>query len=204
LSNDINTEIDSALIKLGVEKSKTIDFSLINNVIDRIEERLHIVLSEEYKTYLQNYDEVFFANSIIFKLKNSSANLNDIGTQIFDGFYGVTSKYDETLLGQIKCYYHRMPTSLIPIGECPGGNLICLGVKGEFIGKVYFWDHENEYQAIRESEVTDEINEYWDNLFLIANTFIDFTKGLEIDNTKSELDDSVIISSWLHEDLLKN
>jgi hypothetical protein len=204
MTNNINSEIVSVLMKIGVKKSNTVDSNLIANVINTVEERLQIIFPSDYKIYLLNYDEHFFANSIRFKSIEPSSGKYKQGNQIIGGFYGVISKYDETLLGQIKCYYNRMPTSLIPIGECPGGNLICLGVKGEFIGKVYFWNHENEYQAINGMEITGDVNQYWDNLFLVAETFIDFIKGLEIDTTTNELDDSVIISSWLHEDLLKD
>jgi hypothetical protein len=201
LNNDIRSVLIALLTNLGVIKPEKTETKVIRNVIDSIEEKLNIYLSDEYKTYLLNYDEVFFGNSIIFKTNDP----NNETSQIFDGFYGVFSKYDETLMGQIKCYYYRMPTSLIPIGECPGGNLICLGVKGDVIGKVYYWDHENECQALGDNnEITgDDIEKYWDNLLLVADTFIDFIKGLEIDKSTKTLDDS-IISSWLHEDLLKD
>jgi cell wall assembly regulator SMI1 len=36
-----------------------------------------------------------------------------------------------------------LPSDVIPIADDPFGNAICLGIRGEKKGKVYFWDHES-------------------------------------------------------------
>ncbi len=61
----------------------------------------------------------------------------------------------------------RMPAELLPIAPDPGGNLVCLGVKGDVRGKVYFWDHE------RERTPAD-----WSNVDLVADSFDAFLRGL--------------------------
>ena len=38
-----------------------------------------------------------------------------------------------------------MPESLIPLGDDGRGNQICLGVSGDETGKVFYWDHNNEW-----------------------------------------------------------
>ncbi len=35
-----------------------------------------------------------------------------------------------------------LPAGLISFGDDPGGNLFCIGVAGEYRGRVYLWDHE--------------------------------------------------------------
>jgi cell wall assembly regulator SMI1 len=35
-----------------------------------------------------------------------------------------------------------LPEHVIPIGDDPGGNKVCLGIAGERRGRVYIWDHE--------------------------------------------------------------
>ncbi len=39
---------------------------------------------------------------------------------------------------------YRIPEEFIPIADDPGGNLICLGIKGTYYENIYFWDHEQE------------------------------------------------------------
>jgi hypothetical protein len=35
------------------------------------------------------------------------------------------------------------PSDLLPIAEDPGGNFVCMALKGPDRGKLYFWDHED-------------------------------------------------------------
>jgi len=55
----------------------------------------------------------------------------------------------------------------------PGGNAICLGIRGEHSGRIYFWDHENEPDDEWDGSV-----EQAENLELLAETFADFVAGL--------------------------
>jgi hypothetical protein len=51
----------------------------------------------------------------------------------------------------------------------PFGNAICIGLNGARCGKVYFWEHENEWDQMEESA---------DNLFMLANSFTKFVARL--------------------------
>ena len=63
-------------------------------------------------------------------------------------------------------YYGRVPGELTPIALDPGGNLICLGIRSEYQGRVYFWDHENE--------AAESQQPWFQNVFLIADHFKEF------------------------------
>jgi len=93
---------------------------------------------------------------------------------------------------------------MIPIGESPGGNLICLGVKESIISKVYLWNHENEREAkimVGIEDASDDINSYWENIHLVSKTFLGFLSGLELINETDKIDvDDVEL--WLDDDLL--
>lgn len=39
-----------------------------------------------------------------------------------------------------------LPDSVLAIADDGGGNLICLAVKGENRGRIYYWDHEEAEQ----------------------------------------------------------
>lgn len=69
----------------------------------------------------------------------------------------------------------RLPDHLVAIGADPGGNQICLSVAGDDLGKVYFWDHEDE---VEEGETPDD-----HNVYLIANSFAEFLNGLKAETT---------------------
>ena len=98
-----------------------------------------------------------------------------------------------------------MPNSIIPIAECPGGNQLCIGIGEQNNGNVYFWDHENELEAKRMLGIDrfSEINNYWDNIFLVAQSFYDFIMCLEVMEDLESNDDD-LVEIWLSDDLLKS
>ena len=74
------------------------------------------------------------------------------------------------LLTWVDRYRDRVPSNFLPIAKDPGGNLICLSISGEDLGKVYFWDHEEE-------AATGQIPGY-DNVYPVANSFQEFLSSL--------------------------
>lgn len=63
----------------------------------------------------------------------------------------------------------RLPAELLPIAEDPGGNLICIAVLGENRGKIYFWEHEEEF--------IDQAPSF-ENIYFVANNFDDLLNSL--------------------------
>ncbi len=85
-------------------------------------------------------------------------------------FFGLCKDYNYNLTAQIEIFKDRIPYSLFSIAEDSGGNIICIGIKGEYLGKIYFWDHELEADV---GEVPD-----FSNITLIADSFQEFLDGL--------------------------
>ncbi|WP_407701326.1 SMI1/KNR4 family protein [Virgibacillus dakarensis] len=83
-------------------------------------------MPNEYKEFVKGYGETFFEEDVSFKPLEPSPTITKDGKQYFDGFYGLMG--ENNIIQQIDDYEYRIPGSLIPIGECPGGNLICIGV----------------------------------------------------------------------------
>jgi hypothetical protein len=69
----------------------------------------------------------------------------------------------------VRVYKDRIPKELFPIAHDPGGNLVCIGISGEHLGRIYFWDHE--YEA-------DESNVDFSNVHLVAETLEGFLANL--------------------------
>lgn len=56
-----------------------------------------------------------------------------------------------------------LPSDVIPIADDPFGNAICLGIRGEKKGRIYFWDHESAE----------------DDPELVSDSFAEFVSKLE-------------------------
>lgn len=64
----------------------------------------------------------------------------------------------------------EIPAELLAFAEDVGGNLLCIGIRGERRGQIYFWDHE---RADPEAEEPG-----WANVTRLAGSFDHFLKHL--------------------------
>ncbi|EEE35323.1 conserved hypothetical protein [Rhodobacteraceae bacterium KLH11] len=63
-----------------------------------------------------------------------------------------------------------MPSDFLPIASDFGGNKIVIAVSGQYYGRLFFWDHENE--------VDEGFIAGVENMSLIADSFSVFLSGL--------------------------
>ncbi len=98
-------------------------------------------------------------------------------------FYAIYNGEYENFLREYKIFSDRLPKGLIPIGRGAGGDLICLSVDTKTYGKVYFWDRENEAPEGEEP--------WWDNVFLIANSFTDFINSLYFGDVEMKINGNI-------------
>ena len=96
---------------------------------------------------------------------------NDAGS-VVDAFLGFRKERHLSIQGHIETYENRIPRELFPIAYDSFGNVICIGIKSEYYGKVYFWDHEWEAE-----ESLGESPDF-SNVTLIAENFDEFVEGL--------------------------
>lgn len=86
-------------------------------------------------------------------------------------FYRINSKNrHDDLLDCWKLFRDRIPDDFLAIGSDPGGNQICIAVRGKFHGKIFFWDHE--------MEVEEGANPGMKNMSLLADNFTSFLEAL--------------------------
>jgi len=57
-----------------------------------------------------------------------------------------------------------LPKDIIPFATDPGGNSFCIGISGEYRGKIYFWDHEQAQDQDSISELASSFTEFVANL----------------------------------------
>lgn len=106
----------------------------------------------------------------------------NVGVEDVAGFQVSRKDVTRSLPYYFDLYKGRIPTALVPIMSDGFGNKICLGVKGEHSGKVYFWDHELEYD---EDDWTDDVSAS-ENIQLVASSFDEFVAGLREDPDAAE------------------
>ena len=168
-------QIEKALERFNIKKTNKIVNEEGALHISNIESKYNITIPNYYKEFLLNYDNISFDDLISYTSIEKTPYTSDDGTELFDGF--IPLKGDWNLQENMECYYKRMPESFIPVGECQGGDLICLGIKEPYLGKIYLWDHENELEGrlmVGENVYTEDINNYLDNLYFVSETLLDF------------------------------
>ena len=131
-------------------------------------------LPDDYREFLIRCNGGFLGGSVCFAGPTPDGQPGDACINHVGGF----RQEAHFSLGYLRSIYQegedRIPEELIWIMDDPFGNAICLGVKGEHRGRVYFWDHENE----PDPEQWDGRVETSGNIELLANTFTDFVAGL--------------------------
>jgi hypothetical protein len=113
--------------------------------------------------------------------KPNSFKIADGSTSCVNWLFGLGSvSNDHSIRKELINYHDRIPKELLPIGDDPGGNVICLSIRGKTMGHVFFWDHEEE---------ADE-DPTWENVHLIANSFNEFLNILYeyVNPDETELD----------------
>jgi hypothetical protein len=152
----------------------------------KLEAQLGAPLPEAYRSFLQTYGGCSFGEYVDFHVVEELRGiLPSRGIGHFSHFYGAASADSGKTLGlewNIACYRERMPETLAPIANDGGDNQICLGVSGDEIGKVYYWDHNNEWDEDDYLDFGKPVppDMKFQNVHLIANSFDEFVLSLVV------------------------
>lgn len=147
--------------KLKMRLDEIIDFDLkeIETFWDEVkiktlEEKYNLNFSEDYVFYLKYYGNDYIREDVRLI---RSIELPEIIKQTqfeIDAIYGLYND-ENNLDDKINSYKNILPDELFPIADLPGGDLICMGKKGN---KIYIWFHEMEGE----------------NVFLVSDSFRNF------------------------------
>ncbi|MCW8877941.1 MAG: SMI1/KNR4 family protein [Kangiellaceae bacterium] len=87
-------------------------------------------------------------------------------------FYGISDVDTRiSLFARRGFLKNSLPSPLLSIAEDGIGNEICLGVEGEYFGKIYFWNKDGETPGYEEPT--------FDNVELITDSLATFLSSLE-------------------------
>lgn len=138
---------------------------LDQETIEDFERNLDIVLPSSYRTFLLQYNGGH-PQPNMFPIQGFYADTHGL----LEWFFCIAEGDVYDLVQNKQVYKNRAPSDLLPIGTDPGGNLICLGVKGKNYGKIYYWDHETEGEEGEQPT--------YDNVYFVADSFDDLLQSL--------------------------
>jgi hypothetical protein len=114
---------------------------------------------KEYTNFLEKYNGGYPEVECEYVDKE-----DDEYTIPLDCFYGISDTDTSISIFARRGFLSgSLPNQLLPIAGDGIGNEICLGVEGEFFGKVYFWNKDGEAQS------QEELN--FSNVELITDSF---------------------------------
>jgi len=138
--------------------------------IQKFGELIHATLPYDYRNFLLKYN----GGKPEYYIFPENDNTYQLALDLLHGL-NTNNNYSD-LKWNYNTYTDRIMDSFIPIADEIGGDQFVLGVKGDFKGKVYLWDHNEELDNDKFQE-----NILPDNMYLLADSFTDFMEQLEED-----------------------
>lgn len=135
--------------------------------VGALETNLGCRLPEDYRSFLLSYNGGRVSPAGFVFAERTGPYTDSLVHSLYSLYDGEDCSLEATLA----LLARRLPTGVIPIGDDPGGNEICLVLAGDRRGQVWFWDHERE----------PETQPDWSNMDLIAQSFDAFMRGLTAD-----------------------
>lgn len=132
--------------------------------IETFETNKNVELTELYKKFLLEQNGGYPDKNCFVISDDQGADNTNYFFRIKDEGYNMSWALD--------MYEGRMPEEFIPIADDPGGNLICLGIKGTYYENIYFWDHEQE---------SGDGEPNMSNMYYLAPDIFTFIDSLKID-----------------------
>lgn len=143
--------------------------SLDPKLLSEFEDEFNVKLPEQYREFMIKYNGGY-VDPNIFKFDDEG------GSTVLNELYPLKSEEDVDLYYINDLHEDYFSDGFITIGDDPGGSDICLGVKGDVRGKVYFFDRESDYEEYDENGEEILIDEKIMNL--LSDTFYSFLDSL--------------------------
>ena len=147
--------------------------------IAMLEKELGIVLPLQYQQFLMQHNGGH-PSLPVFSYMNTYLGFNEWSSSVVSDFFRVTDKTDIYDIRRRQLIAEgRIPSPLLPIASDAFGNTICIGTEGEWLGKVYLYHHEYEFEPEPGEPETS-----FENVFPIAddfNTFIQSLRAMDIE-----------------------
>jgi hypothetical protein len=139
---------------------------ITQNELSNFEVSYNLRLPNDYKEFLIKHNGGS-PNKIFFR-KNNADLVVDIFLSLSKEEYSIEKYYANMVIED-----KELPEKILPIGIDAFGNIICISCRDEDFGKVYFWDHEEDWDHEDPNDI--ELRLLADNLsFILDNLVKDF------------------------------
>lgn len=131
--------------------------------IDQVEAVLDVRLPEDYRRFLQRHNGGDLKENFLPPEADASARyLYSAGPNDDEFIYDLVSA--ATFYSPDSPSDPEIDPQYLPIGEDDGGNVICLKVRGEDRGAVYFWSHDAFANTDPLKRLTDSFEDFFEAL----------------------------------------
>jgi cell wall assembly regulator SMI1 len=139
--------LDAFLEHIKNKKPSATDVEIV-----RFEHSLGITLPADYRSFLQRCNGGYAGGSV-WDFDNG------IGVHHIAGF---REEKHFSLPWRCNSLREFLPPDVIPIADDPFGNAICLGIRSQGFGKIFFWDHESANDEL--ARVADSFTQFVERL----------------------------------------
>lgn len=155
---------------IRIEESRT---PLTNARLAALEKKLGISLPAQYRQFLLKHNGGH-PNRACFHYKHLRGPYTDSEVTQFLAVTRSRTYNFEQLFQLLKVQNKWLPDNLVPIADDAFGNSVCISVAGDDRGAIYFREAELVHVDFDNLDEPD----IWDGIFLIADTFDEFLRGL--------------------------
>jgi hypothetical protein len=192
----VSSQIEQEIDRLGgMQPLEDQYHPLREDEIKEIELLLGSKLPAAYTWLLSTYGACLFVNSVQFVPSKQTpeyrhaaylglpAGEDFLGSEV-GAFYGKNaSTHALTLRQKLQVFRDRMPAGFLPFADDGLGNQLCLGLGDASLSKVYWWNHELEWDADDYEVETGEPmppEAKYQNVYVVAESFEAFFERLTI------------------------
>ncbi|WP_416397502.1 SMI1/KNR4 family protein [Allohahella sp. A8] len=135
--------------------------------LEYFENKIGVKFPAAYRSFLISCNGGTPSKPSVF-FDGSALNINGATINYFYGFGGASENIDKSY----SVLKYDLPELMVPIANTPGGNYFLISLKNDSsFGKVYYFDHEFEYDD--DEEFDEENGVYPECLAKVANSFSD-------------------------------
>jgi hypothetical protein len=144
--------------------------------IAEIEKTIAHQLPQQYKDFILKFNGGKTDLNCFKVHYNGQEWADDIEEALLRSFHSMPEHKYYNFLKNQRFYKDRVPSDTILIADTPGRDKVLLGVEGENMGKVFYWN--GEYEVAEEEPAEEGFQADYSNVGFVANSFNEFLKGL--------------------------
>lgn len=132
-------ELGGILRKSSSNEISEKDLNLINAKIQNI---FHVELPKSYLGFKKHFGTFTFEKDVKVKLLEENSFSDKKNSVSVDCFYSINVDAEEGVFSLLEQYHDQIPFGFLPILDGLGGDFICINLKDDNYGGIYYWFHE--------------------------------------------------------------